>query len=74
MGFQDVALLPSTASFYTNYQKNCGGGKSLRTTTCLKTEVVGKKGCSLQNTFTPSMTLSVLVEFHRDHNTVTKLR
>ena len=34
-GFQDVTFLPSRASFSTTLLKNCGRGKSLRTTTCL---------------------------------------
>ena len=44
MGFQDVVLLPSRASFSTTFLKNCGRGESLGTTTCLITVVGGKQG------------------------------
>ena len=43
MGFQDVAFLPSIASFSTTFLKNCGRGESLRATTCPTTVVVGKQ-------------------------------
>ena len=43
-GFQDVAFLPSGASFSAIFLKNCGGGESLRSTTCLKTVVRSKQG------------------------------
>ena len=44
MGFQDVAFLPSRASFSTTFLKSYGRGESLVTTTCLKTVVGGKQG------------------------------
>ena len=44
MGFQDVAFMPSQASFSTTFLKKCGRGESLGTTTCLKTVVGGKQG------------------------------
>ena len=44
MGFQDVALLPSGASFSTTFHKHCDKGENLGTTTCLKTVVVVSKG------------------------------
>ena len=43
MGFQDVAFLPSPVSFSTTCLKNCGGGKNLGTTTCLRTVVGGRQ-------------------------------
>ena len=44
MCFQDVAFLPSRASFSTTFPKNCGRGKRLRTTICHRTVVGGKQG------------------------------
>ena len=44
MGFQDVAFLPSQASLYTIFLKNCGRGYILRTAACLETVVVLNKG------------------------------
>ena len=44
MGFQDVAILPSTASSSTISHEKCGGGDRLRTTTCLKMWLVVNKG------------------------------
>ena len=44
MGFQDVAFLPSRASFSATFLKNCGRGECFRTSTCAKTMVVGKHG------------------------------
>ena len=44
MGFEDVAFLPSQASFSTTFLKNCGRSVSLGTTTCPKTVVGGKQG------------------------------
>ena len=44
MGLQDVAFLPSRASFYTTFLKNCGRGEILGTTTCHKTVVGDKPG------------------------------
>ena len=41
MGFQDVAFLPSPASFSTTFLINCGRGESLRTATCIVTVVGG---------------------------------
>ena len=44
LGFQDVSFLPSWATFFTTFLINCGGGESLRTTTCLGTVVGGRQG------------------------------
>ena len=44
IGFQDVAFLPSRASFSTAFKKNCGRGESLGTTACPKTVVGVSKG------------------------------
>ena len=46
MNFQDVALLPSRASFPPHFLNNCGRCEGLRTTTCLST-VVGVSKCML---------------------------
>ena len=72
-GFQDVEYLPSRASFFTTFLKNCGRGESLRTTTCLKAVVGVSKGM-LPVKYVPIKPLFVSVEFHRDHKTVTKVR
>ena len=42
MDFQDMAFLPSQASF-APYFLNCGRGESLGTATCLKTVFGGKQ-------------------------------
>ena len=42
MAVQDVASLPSEASFSATFLKHCGRGESLGTTTCLRTVVGGK--------------------------------
>ena len=44
MGFQNIAFLPSRASFPTTFLKNCGRGECLVTITCLKTIVGVSKG------------------------------
>ena len=44
MGFQDVAFLPSQASYYTTFLRNYGRGESLGTATCLRTVVEGRQG------------------------------
>ena len=44
MGCQDVAFLPSRASFSTTFISNCGRGESPGITTCLKIVVGGKQG------------------------------
>ena len=44
MCFQDVAFLPSGASFSTTFLENCGTGDSLGTITCLKAVVGVSKG------------------------------
>ena len=44
MGFQDVAFLPSRASFFTTFLINCGIDESVRTAACLRTVVGGKHG------------------------------
>ena len=43
MDFQDVAFLPTKASFSATFHNNCGRGESLGSTTCLKTVVLGKQ-------------------------------
>ena len=43
MGLQDVAFLPSRASFYTTFLNDCGSDESLMiTATCPSTVVGGK--------------------------------
>ena len=72
MGFQDVAFLPSQASFHTTFLKNCGRSESLMTATYLKTMVVGRHGHTPCKIFLlQQIIFSVSVEFHRDHKTVT---
>ena len=44
MGFQDVAFLPSRASFFTTFLKNCDRRESLWIITCLKIVVGVSKG------------------------------
>ena len=44
MGSQDVALLPSRASFSTTFLTNCGRCEGLGINTCLKTVVGGQQG------------------------------
>ena len=39
MGFQNVALLPSSACLSITFLKNCGRGEDLRTDTCLEAVV-----------------------------------
>ena len=74
MGFQDVAFLPSPASFPPLYLKSSVRGESLGTATCYKTVVGGKQG------YTPSKILLLLqshvcvVVFNGNHKTVTKMR
>ena len=42
VGFQDIVFLPSRASVFTTFLKNCGRGESLKTSTCPKTVFWGK--------------------------------
>ena len=44
VGFKDVAIQPSGASFSTTFLNNCGRGEGLGTTTCPKTMVGVCKG------------------------------
>ena len=44
MAFQDVAFLSSLTSVAATFLKYCGRGERLRSTTCLRTVVVGKHG------------------------------
>ena len=44
MVFQDIEFLPSRASFFATFLKNCGRGGSLSTTTCIQIVVGGKQG------------------------------
>ena len=74
MGFQDVALMQSRASFSTTFHKNCGRGESLGTTTCPKTVVGDKQGHALcKIILLQQIHLLCQVEFHGDHKTVIKL-
>ena len=72
MGFQDVAFLPSRASFSTMFLKNCGRCKSLRTTTCPKTMAWAKQRhapCKYSCTTKPLLRTA---EFNGDHMTAYK--
>ena len=73
IGFWDVAFKPFRASLSTTFHKNCGRGKSDRTTTCPKTVARCKQrhACKIL-----SLQLKPLfpAELHGDNKTVTKLR
>ena len=76
MVFQDVAFLPSRASFYIRFLISCGRCEGLGTTKCRKTVVVGKQGhapCKIL--LLPQSLFFMSVESHGDHHkTVIKLR
>ena len=73
MGFHDVVLLPSRASFSTTFLKNCGRGESLVTTTCHKTVVGGRQGhAPCRILLLHKACFCVSVEFHGDHITATR--
>ena len=74
MVFQDVAFLPSRASFSTTFINNCGRGESLRTTACLKAVVGVSKGMLPVQYFCSTNPIFVSVDFNGDHETVTKIR
>ena len=74
MSFQDVAFLPSKASFYTTFVEYCGRCEGLRTTTFSIAVDVGRHGDGLCRVFLVQRSLFfVSVEFHEDHVTVTNL-
>ena len=54
MGFQYVAFLPSRASFFSTFLKNCDGVVSLGTTTYHKTVVGVSKGMLPVKYFRPN--------------------
>ena len=66
MGFQDIAFLPTRASFSTTFLKNCGRGESLGTTTCPKTVVGVSKGMLPVKYFCSNKAFFVSVIFHGD--------
>ena len=71
MGLQDVAFVPSRASFYITFIKNYRRGKSFGTSTYLQT-AIGSKQCHLATlSFGISADLkelSVIVYIMRDTN------
>ena len=69
MVFQDVAFLPSRASFYTTFLKYCGRGESLGTTTCLKAVVRVSRDMLSVRYFCSMKPLFVPVEFNGCHKT-----
>ena len=71
MGFQDVALLPSRASFYTTFLKHCGRG--LGTATCLKTVVGVAVGMLPVKCFRSNISSYCVSLFFNNHKTVTAL-
>ena len=73
IGCQDVAFLPSKASFSTTFLKNCGRDESLGATTCHETVVVVSKGMLPVKYCNSSRASFVSVEIHGDHESVTKL-
>ena len=75
MDCQDVVFLPCGARFYTTFLKSCGGGKSLRTTTHLKTVVGGKQEHAPCKVLSPKQIVFIASFKSRgDYKTVTELR
>ena len=74
MGFRDVALLLSHASFFVTFLGSCFRGKNLITTTCPKTVIGDWQGHAPCETSLIEQILRIVsVKFHRDHKTVTNL-
>ena len=71
VGFQDVASPPSCAMFSTTFLKNCGGGESLRTTTCLWIVWWGVRKGTLPLRYSWSIKVPFCVS--HDHMTVKKM-
>ena len=68
MCFQDVWILPSRASFYTRFSKNCRG-YGLNITTCLKTVAWCRQGHAPCKIFLLQQILCLCqVNFLRSHN------
>ena len=72
MCFQDLVFLPITR-FHT-FPNNCGRGRGLGAATCLKTMVGGDRWHAPCEILLLCQILSVSLECHGDHKTVTKLR
>ena len=73
MDFLGVAFLHSLASFGIAFLENCCIGESLWTATVLKLWLRVSKGMLPVKCCCYDKPLFVSVEFHGDHNTVTKL-
>ena len=61
MDFQDVAFLPSRASFSVTFLNDCGGGGGLGTTTYLKTVLGVSMGMPPVKYFSSSVTSFMLM-------------
>ena len=72
MGLQ-VVFLPFRASLSTIFHNNCDRGKSLRTTTCLKSVVGVSMGMFPVKNLRSNKASFASVESHGDHKTVIKL-
>ena len=72
--FQDVAFLPSSASFYTTFLKNCSKGESFAWATCHRTCGWGKHGCSPFEIHFLKQILFMSVEFHGDNRAAIRLK
>ena len=70
MSFQDVVLLPSSASFSTTFLKNCGRSEGLGTTTSLGTVVMRNQGLAPCEILLLQQSLFFSVKFHGDHMAV----
>ena len=69
MSFQDVAFIPSRASFSTTFLKHCDIGECLGTSTCLKTMVGVSKGMLPERYYRSTKFLFVSIKFNGDHVT-----
>ena len=73
MSFEHVVVLPSRATFYITLLKNCGGGDSLSTATCLIAVLGGQQGHTPCKILPFQELLFVSVEFYAHYKAVTKL-
>ena len=74
MGFQDVMLLPSRASFQPHFLKRVAEVKAYGPPHVLKLRLGVSKGMLPVEYFLLQQSLFVSVEFRGDNKTVTKLR
>ena len=75
MGFQDVAFLPSRASFSTTFLRNHGRSESIRTTACLISVGSGNQGYAHCKIFPLQQSVFFMsVKVHGDHTADTRMR